>query len=310
MTQLTSPISSATRHARNVGDTVGWQRLSDFCQLTKPRITLMVGVTAYIGYAIGATPRWSWQTLLCTLVGVALSCMGASAFNQVQERDLDALMRRTQGRPLPGGRMTVRDATVIALLLCVAGVAVLMVMANLLTAALSLLTIASYTLVYTPLKRISSVSTIVGAVPGALPPVMGYTAAAGHIGVEAWLLFGILFLWQLPHFLAIAWLYREDYARAGVALLPVLDPDGGSTFRQALLGCLALVPLGLLPTMMGVTGVVYFFGSLIAGVVFLGFAVALLIGQTQRHAKAMFYASLVYLPWVYVLFLIDRIKVI
>lgn len=310
MTQLTTPISNATRHARNVTDTVGWQRFNDFCQLTKPRITVMVVVTAYVGYAVGTTPMWSWQTLLFTLVGIALSCMGASAFNQVHERDIDSLMQRTQGRPLPDGRMSGRTAMMIALLLCVTGVAILMVMANLLTAALSLFTIASYTLVYTPLKRISSVSTIVGAVPGALPPVMGYTAAAGHIGIEAWLLFGILFLWQLPHFLAIAWLYRQDYARAGIALLPVIDPDGGSTFRQAMLGCLALVPLGLLPTMMGVTGVVYFFGSLAAGVLFLGFAVALVIGQTERHARAMFYASLIYLPWVYVLFLIDRVEVL
>ena len=310
MTQLTSPISSTTRHTRTTAGTARWRRLNDFSQLTKPRITMMVVVTAYVGYAVGAAPISSWTTLLFTLLGVALSCMGASAFNQVYERDIDSLMQRTQGRPLPDGRMAARTATVIALLLCVTGVTVLMLMTNLLTAALSTLTIASYVLIYTPLKRISSVSTIVGAVPGALPPVMGYTAAAGHIGVEAWLLFGILFLWQLPHFLAIAWLYRQDYARADVALLPVLDPDGGSTFRQAMLGCLALVPLGLLPTMMGVTGVVYFFGSLIAGVVFLGFAVALVIGQTQRHAKAMFYASLVYLPWVYVLFLIDRIQVV
>lgn len=288
-------------------------RLGDLAMMAKPRLTAMVVVTAYIGYAIGMKSLGGAPvatiTLLATLLGVAFSCIGAGVLNQVYERDTDALMTRTQGRPLPGGRMGVGAATAIGLGTCVLGVGVLAVWANPLAAVLSLLTILSYVLVYTPMKRVSSLSTIVGAVPGALPPVMGFAAATGHIGTEAVLMFAILFLWQLPHFLAIAWLYREQYARAGMALLPVIDPSGGSTFRQALLGCLALVPLGLLPTMMGICGLTYFFGSLTAGVVFLGSAVALVIGRTRSHARVMFYMSLAYLPLVYLLMLLDYTRV-
>ncbi len=288
-----------------------WARLRDIVQMTKPRLSLMVVVTAYFGFAMGAnvvgTDPWSWLTMTATLVGVALSCMGASVLNQVYEHETDALMARTQSRPLASGRIQIGGGLVIGVGCCVAGVALLLILTNLLTAALALFTIVSYALVYTPLKRVSTVSTIVGAVPGALPPVMGYTAATGGLGVEAWLLFGILFLWQLPHFLAIAWLYRDQYARAGMVLLPVVDPSGDSTFRQILLGCLALVPLGLLPTMMGVSGIAYFFGSLIAGICFLGFGVALVIGRRRRHARAMFFASLVYLPVIYIMMWADQL---
>jgi protoheme IX farnesyltransferase len=177
-------------------------------------------------------------------------------------------------------------------------VLILAVWVNGLTAVISAFTIFSYAMIYTPLKRVSSISTIVGAVPGALPPVMGYTAVANNVGIEAVLLFGILFLWQLPHFLAIAWLYKEDYARAGMPMLPVIDPDGSSTFRQMLITCMALVPLGMLPTILGVSGRIYFIGALIAGLGFLGFGIALVRGRTRAHARAMFFASLVYLPVV------------
>ncbi len=289
-------------------------RLSDLYQLTKLRITVMVAMTASVGFALGvrAAPlrgleasAWSWWQLLATVVGTAMSCMGASALNQVCEADADAKMHRTKDRPLPAERISAASATVLGLALGVGGVATLAVLTNPFAAGLSAFTLLSYILIYTPLKRVSSVSTIVGAVPGALPPVIGYAAATGAIGVEAVIVFAIMFLWQLPHFLAIAWLYRDDFARAAFPMLPVLDPTGGSTFRQILLGCMALVPLGLLPAVVGFAGKGYFFGALLAGVAFLGFGVALVIGRTRGHARALFIASLVYLPLVLALMVVD-----
>lgn len=310
MTQLTGQTQPTVLDSHTAARSL-WC-LADLYQLTKPRLSMMVVVTAYIGFAMGAgalghTP-WAGLTTAVVLVGVALSCMGASVFNQLYERDTDALMDRTVDRPLPAGRVGPIRAGAIGGALSIVGVGLLAVAANGLTASLGALTIISYTLVYTPLKRVSSLSTIVGAVPGALPPVMGYTAATGRLGVEAILLFGILFLWQLPHFLAIAWLYRRQYAAAGMAFLPVLDPGGTSTFRQILFGCLALVPLGLMPTMVGVSGMVYFWAALIAGLGFLAFGVALVIGQSRRHARAMFFASLVYLPAVFTMMWVDQVR--
>jgi protoheme IX farnesyltransferase len=231
--------------------------------------------------------------------------MGASTFNQVLERDTDAMMQRTLNRPLPAGRISVASAVLMGLLLSVLGVALLLAFSHPLAALLTAFTVLSYVFVYTPMKRVSSVCTIVGAVPGALPPVIGFAAATGRIGIEAWIMFAILFLWQLPHFLAIAWLYRDDYARAGLPMLPVVDPDLAATRRQILAGCLALLPLGLMPTLVGMCGAAYFVGALLAGLFFLGFGIALVIGRTRRHARALFFASLVYLPLVFALMLID-----
>lgn len=318
MTQLTTNHDGALAMPANIAPTTVAARFSDVSQLTKPRITLMVVITAFIGYAlavrqqaglIGVTQviASSGLTLIGTLIGTALSCMGAAALNQVMERDSDALMHRTQDRPLPAGRMGASHAATIGVTLAAFGVGALYLLANPLTAALSAFTIASYVLLYTPMKRVSSISTIVGAVPGAMPPVMGYAAASGEIGVAAVLMFAILFLWQLPHFLAIAWLYRDDYARAGMPMLPVLDPQGGSTFRQVLLGCLALLPLGLMPTMMGISGRVYFLGALMAGLIFLASGVALILGRSHRHARVMFFVSLLYLPTVFALMLMDQV---
>jgi protoheme IX farnesyltransferase len=283
-------------------------RVSDVAQLTKSRITVMVVMTTFIGYQLGVGSGMAIDlVLLTTVLGTALSCMGACALNQVLERDTDALMNRTADRPIPAGRMTLATGSLIGVTLSFAGVGLLATGANALTALLSATTIVTYVLAYTPLKRITSVSTIVGAVPGALPPVMGYTAATGRIELPIVVVFLIMFLWQLPHFLAIAWLYREDYARAGMPMLPVVDPSGVSTFRQMLLGCLALLPLGLLPTMLRISGVVYFAGALLCGLMFLAAAIALVIRPTRARAKWVFYASLVYLPAVLALMMIDRV---
>ena len=285
--------------------------LADYWQMAKPRLTLMVVITTFIGFAMGlkylGAGQWSYAALLATLSGTGLSCIGAGVFNQVFERHVDARMRRTMDRPLPAGRMSAKHATVVASIACVAGIALVAVAGGMLSAALALITIFGYLLVYTPMKRRSSVSTIIGAVPGALPPVIGYTAATGTVGVEAALLFALLFMWQLPHFLAIAYLYRHDYARAGLPMLPVVDGDGRSTFRQILLGCLALLPLGLMPAMAGISGPAYFVVALAAGLMFLGFAVALAVGRTRRLARALFLASLVYLPVVFSMMWFDQL---
>ncbi len=292
-------------------------KYSDVRELSKPRITRMVLVTTFIGFVMADrelynavsilnTLKHNSALLFWTLLGTALSCMGASVLNQVYERDTDSLMDRTQSRPLPAGRVNMLSASVLGLLFSIAGVAILAGKVNMLSAAISAFTIFSYVLLYTPMKRINSTSTLVGAVPGALPPVIGYTAVADHVGLLAGLLFGIMFVWQLPHFLAIAWLYREDYAKAGMPMLPVVDPDGSSTFRQMLISCIVLVPLGALPTVFGFCGWYYFAGSLVAGLAFLAFGIKLIRGRTRRDARLMFFASLFYLPVVLGLMMFDQ----
>lgn len=282
--------------------------VSDLMTLTKIRITIMVVVTAYLGYAMSLPDGAgvNWRSLMAALAGTALSCMGASALNQVYERDTDARMHRTRHRPIPAGRISAIQGLALGLALALLGTAMLWALANPLAAMLNLLCVGSYALMYTPLKRVTSTSTIVGAVPGALPPVIGGAAAIGSVNGAVMVMFAIMFLWQLPHFLAIAWLYREDYARGGFPMLPVIDPDGRSTFRQTMLGCMALLPLGLLPTVMGVSGMVYFTGALICGAAFLGFGVALVIARTNAHARMLFFVSLIYLPVIFALMLIDK----
>lgn len=291
----------------------------DLAELAKLRITGMVGVTAWLGYLIGqreslhsfgpvgvapVSPASS-LSMWSAIIGASLSCMGAAALNQVYERDTDALMHRTRNRPMPSGRVSPVPGALFGTMLAVVGIAILAGGANLLSAGLSAFTVLSYVFIYTPLKRITHVSTIVGALPGALPPVIGYTAAAGQFGHGAYAIGAIMFLWQLPHFLAIAWMHREDYARAGFPMLPVLDPSGKTTFRQMLLGCLALLPVGLLPSVLRVCGPVYFVGALLAGLGFLGFAAALVWHPSHARARGVFFASLVYLPVILVLMAVD-----
>ncbi|MEX0887056.1 MAG: heme o synthase [Phycisphaeraceae bacterium] len=273
-------------------------RISDHITMTKPGITVMVGVTAGIGFVVGAGGAFEWVSFAAALVGTAMSCMGAGVFNQVIERDTDALMRRTADRPLPAGRVSVGEAMLAGVVLAVAGVGLLWVAGNLLAAALAALTIVTYAMVYTPLKRMHSVSTVIGAVPGAMPPVIGYAAAAQWIGVEAVLLFAIMFWWQIPHFLAIGWLYRDEYARAGLPILPVIDPTGAQTFRQILVTSGLLLVAGLLPTLFGFAGWIAFAVALAAGGWFLVLAVRLVRQPTRQRARGLFLASLVYLPVV------------
>ena len=283
---------------------------TDWNQLIKPRIAVMVALTSYFGYTIGLKTNPALQfnllVLLGTLFGTGISCVSAGIFNQLVEHKTDRLMLRTANRPLATGVMSIKYGIILGLITGVFGIGLLAISSNTLTALLSAFTIVSYAAVYTPLKRITSTSTIIGAVPGALPPIMGYTAATNNIGPLAVLIFLILFLWQLPHFLAIAWLYRKQYANAGMPMLPVLDPDGSSTFRQILIGCLTLIPLSIVPTALGHTGMIYFFGALIAGIIFLATGIALCIGKTDRHARIMFYTSLIYVPVILVLIMVDQ----
>jgi heme o synthase len=282
--------------------------LSSIITLLKPRITMMVLVSVWVGFMLGTTGGvWDWATMLSALMGAALSCMGASVLNQVYERDTDALMKRTEDRPMPTGRISVRPALVLGLVLSLVGVLMLGLMTTWLAAAVSALTVLSYVLFYTPMKRTTHMATVVGAVPGALPPMLGYAAATGAIGIEAWLLFAIMFVWQLPHTLAIYWLYRDDFAKAGFPMLPVIDPGGAQTFRQILIGSLLLLPLGLTPTLFGVSGLIYFFTAFACGLLMLGYSLALVKNPTRARARSLFFASLVYLPVVLIMMLADRV---
>lgn len=271
-------------------------RASDFMTLTKPGITVMVAITAAVGYYVAASAAIDWKTLLHLVGGTLLSSAGAAALNMLVERKLDAKMDRTKARPLAAGRMAPLEAAVFGAVLSAAGLAWLALGANLLTSALSAATMVSYLALYTPLKPRSSVCTLVGAIPGALPPVMGWAAARGSLEMGAWILFLILFFWQLPHFLALAWMYREDYARAGFPMLPVEEPTGASTGRQVVLQTLALLVVSLLPAGFGIAGEGYLVAALALGAGFLGFGVAFAAQRTRERASRLFLASIAYLP--------------
>jgi protoheme IX farnesyltransferase len=281
-------------------------RTTDLVALAKPRLNLLVVVSAVAGYVMASGDTHDVWRLLCTVAGTGLVAGGASAFNQIIEREVDALMQRTRLRPMPDGRLAVRDAGVFGAVLTIAGLAILALGANLLSAAVAFATVAFYVVVYTPLKRHSSFSTVVGAIPGALPPVIGWAAALDELSQGAWVLFGIVFLWQLPHFLAIAWIYREDYARAGFPMLPVIEPDGRSTARQAVMYSLALVPLSLAPTLVGMTGPIYFAGALVLTLLFVGLALKFATTRSIPDARRLFFGSITYLPLLWILMIADR----
>jgi protoheme IX farnesyltransferase len=264
-------------------------------------------LTAAAGFYLGSRGGVDVGLLVRTLIGVALVAAGTNAFNQVRERDVDARMRRTERRPLPSGRLTPRAAALFAGIISVAGVLYLALAVNLLTAGLAALTLASYVLLDTPLKRKTTLNTLIGAVPGALPIVGGWTAAGGAIGPAVAALFWILFLWQLPHFLALSWIYREDYRRGGLAMLSVSDPEGRHTGRMVLLYAMALLPVSLVPTLLGVTGAVYFFGALALGLAYTGVSVAMTSAVTTARAWRVFLVSIVYLPALLTLMVVDKV---
>lgn len=282
-------------------------RLSDFSEMTKPGITLMVALTAGLGFLLAGGETFSFALLVYTLLGTALVSGGASVLNHVLERDTDALMRRTAERPLPAGRMDPDAALLFGVALAVAGLLELYFTVNPLTALLGTVALAGYVFVYTPLKRVSSLATIIGAVPGAIPPMMGWSAVRGELDPAAWVLFGLLFFWQMPHFLAIAWLCREDYAQGGFPMLTVNDPEGVRTARQTVLWGAALVPVSLLPSVLGLMGGLYFAGALALGLAYLGFCIAFARVRTTPSARALMFASILYFPAVLLVMLLDRL---
>jgi heme o synthase len=281
-------------------------QLRDYVALTKPRITWLILMSTAIGCLFGRRPDFTWIALLHTLAGTGLLASGTAALNQWYEWDADSLMRRTRNRPIPGGRMPRTHALIFGIALAIAGFCELALGVNLLSAALGLFTLASYLLLYTPLKRRSPHSTTVGAIPGAMPPMIGYAAATGQLTAEAWALFAILFLWQFPHFYSIAWMYRDDYANAGIRMLPVVEPDGASTARHILFTSLLLIPVSLAPTFLGMTGNLYLYGALAAGTLFFYASYRVASEKTVARARKVLLASVVYLPVLYGLMLIDR----
>ena len=283
-------------------------RLSDYLALTKPRLNFLVVATAAAGYYLGAADRFDVFTALNLVAGTALVAGGSSVFNQVYERDTDALMRRTWTRPLPEGRLQPTEALLFGGVLSAAGLLLLALGTTLLAAAIALVTLLTYTVIYTPMKRRSSLATLVGAIPGALPPMLGWAAGRDNLSIHAWTLFSIVFLWQLPHFLAIAWMYREDFARAGFPLLPVIEPDGRSTGRQAVLYAAALIPVSLIPWIIGLAGATYFAVALLLGSALLVLAARFALTRTLASARRLFFGSITYLPLLWTLMILNRVK--
>lgn len=282
-------------------------RPADFLALTKPRLNLLVLITTLGGLYLTAPDGVAPLTLFHTLVGTALVAGGASALNQVWERDTDGRMHRTRTRPVPDGRMQPAEGIRFGILLSIVGLAELAFGVNGISAVVAAVTLGSYVLLYTPLKRRTWLSTLVGAFPGALPPVIGCTAATGHISLAAISLFAIVFFWQIPHFLAIAWLYREDYARAGLPLLPVIEPDGRSTGRQALLYAAALLPVSVTPAFVGLAGPVYVTAAVLLGVALLVLSLQFARERSTTAARRLFFASITYLPILWAVLVADRL---
>jgi len=289
--------------------------MRDYIALTKPRVTWLIMMSAGIGYFFGLPNASGWReflgnihllSLFNTILGTALIASGTAALNQWFERDADRKMRRTAGRPLPLGRLTPRSALAFGAALSVAGFLELWLGVNLLSGSIGAFTLAMYLFLYTPLKQRTWWSTTVGAIPGAMPPMIGYAAAAGTLTVEAWILAAILFLWQFPHFYAIAWMYKEDYAQAGIRMLPVVEPDCRSTARQMVLYGIALIPVSLLPVAFGMSGNIYLAGALVLGLWFLYSGVRVATERSVSRARGVLMASVLYLPLIYGLMLFDR----
>jgi heme o synthase len=282
-------------------------RVADYWTLTKPEVNFLVVASTLVGFYVGWRGPVNWMLLVHTLLGTLLVASGTATLNQYVEREHDANMRRTAGRPLPAGRLAPREALLFGILCSVAGGVYLWVAANALASILAILTLLSYLLVYTPLKRKTPLCTLVGAFPGAMPPLIGWAAAHGRLSAEAWVLYAILFFWQFPHFLAIAWMYREDYARAGLQMLPANDGEGRFTSREILVFTVALLPVSVLPVFMGHAGLIYFCGAMALGLFFLHSGARLAISRSKLLARRLLLASIIYLPVVFGLMMVDRI---
>ncbi|QOJ15672.1 MAG: protoheme IX farnesyltransferase [Planctomycetia bacterium] len=301
-----APLAAPSTASDRAADPLGL--LSAYIELSKARLSALVLATTAVGFVLGTqmnTPR-AWALLFWTLVGTALCAFGANAMNQWIEHARDARMERTRGRPLPAGLLSRPHALTFALLTAIGGPLLLAWQTNLLTAMLGLLTTLLYVAAYTPLKPLTPLNTVVGAVCGAIPPMMGWTAATGELALPAWILGGLLFLWQIPHALALSWLYRDDYERGGFRMLPIIDPSGRLTCQAAVLYALALLPFGLMLTLHNVCGAVFAIGSLVTGLLFVLTTLWLFIRRDRDSARRVFFASILYLPVVMVLMVADR----
>ena len=282
------------------------ERMSAYLELTKPRITFLIVLTAAAGFSLGSRGALNYIVFTNAMIGIALLSSGIATINQYMERDLDRLMRRTADRPLPSQRLMPWEALLFGTTLTIVAELYLAVLVNPLSALLGLTVIAGYLFAYTPLKTRTSLSTMVGAFPGAVPPLIGWTAARGEINLEAWVLFAILFLWQFPHFLAIAWMYREDYGRAGILMLPVVEPEGRVTGQQIVVYTIMLLPVSLLPAFMGISGRVYLYGAAVLGLLFLFSSVRAAISKSRQSARQLLLASVIYLPLLFLLMVLNR----
>lgn len=284
----------------------GW--VAVYADLIKARLTFLVVLTTLVGFYLGARGHVNYLLMLHAVLGTAMVASGAAALNQLLEREHDAKMRRTKNRPLPSGRLQPTTVMVFGGVCGCAGLLYLALAVNLTTSVIGAISLLSYLFIYTPLKRMTWLNTAVGAVPGALPPLMGWTAARGELSLEGWALFAILAFWQLPHFLAIAWMYREEYERAGFKMLPVVDPQGHRTGRQAISHTLGLLPVSLCPFLFHVTGMFYLVAALILGLVFLWFAIQFARYMTIPRARQLFFVSILYLPLLLVMMVLDKVK--
>jgi heme o synthase len=310
MSTMTLPLSALRLRATSL--------FRDYAELTKLRVTSLIVMTAWCGYFFGAHQAgisWISWGLFHSLFGIGLVSSGTAALNEVMERDVDAYMRRTALRPLPAGRMSLFHATTVGTLATVGGSIYLAIFTNPLTGLLTLLTSVVYLAAYTPLKRLSPICTFVGAFPGAMPGVLGWTAARGRLEWGTLVLFAILFVWQFPHFFSIAWLYREDYAKGGVKMLPVVEEDGRSTARRILIYSIALIPISLLPSFMGMAGRIYLVGAVVLGFALLYFGIRLAFlnlplasAQSKMRARHVLQATVIYLPLLFALMMGNSLK--
>ncbi len=280
--------------------------IADYVALTKPRLNALVVASSAAGYYLGTQAPTDLTVMAHAVVGTTLVAGGAAALNQVAERDTDAKMRRTRLRPLPDGRITLHEARLFGIVLSVAGLGILAGRANLLSALLALATLVIYLVVYTPMKRRTPAATLLGAIPGALPPLIGWAASHGSIAAGGASLFALVFLWQIPHFMAIAWLYRDDYGAAGFPMLPVIDPGGARAARQALIYSGLLLPVSLLPSFVGVAGYAYLVAAVALGAAMIWLAARFNAARDDATARALFFASITYLPLLWIVMVIDK----
>lgn len=285
----------------------GFEKPWAYVVLTKPDVTFLVVVTTVAGFYLGTSGPLDWALLLSTLCATMLVAGGTAALNQYVERDIDAVMRRTVARPLPSGQLSPREVVIFGVATIVLGTVWLALGANLLAALVAVATSVLYLGLYTPLKKRTPLSTAVGAIPGALPPLIGWAAAHGSLSVGAWILFAILFFWQFPHFMSIAWMYREDYARAGIRMLPVVDRKGDATFRQIICASTILVWVSALPSVVGMAGIRYFFGALILGMILLQVGLWANRARTNARAKWLMHATVAHIPILLAWLVLDRL---